>query len=526
MPDVQIAHVIFTRVEKNYSSRGYSGYQIVYQSPSLGDEIAQIEKLVQCFSVNKQEMNRYQFFWTANKQAVFTKSISLLAPDKDVIDRNQRDAFLVHALVVSQEHFALVNNDPFAMFEAAENMHLLTENVGQLVAYLRTAPPPELIQVPVRTQIAPLEQEWSKDEIQIFYEIGEAAPLLSEQKKSILMIAAHPDAIFQLLSSLLILLPPSERAACTFDTFVDNCMPSAGSFWTLGNIRSINNSSLVPMYLAEHKLPALKKSGGGSAYALWFSSVLQNVESFEQLREDLAVGQIVAEAFKAQRALPGEPLKEEMLQSFYRVNQQEIDARFYAALTTVVEKRIVEAIFPSLHAHISLTDRLNTAASGTCSGRELAKIIYRWLINEQSEWKGWEDILKFALQVQYVPLALLASIKARSPWPFMSHEKLLSQAVQALLEAGTLPDVLEDFFGDEHDDSSRRLQLKDEEFQMVVNALLQQNAGKLLQPSCVKRVASLQSRKVVLALAKAAIASNNVAPEFLQALQDHTLYTR
>jgi hypothetical protein len=535
MPDVHIEHVIFTRVEKMYSPQGYSGYQIIYQSPSLGTETAQIEKYVQCFLTNKQQMNRYQFFRTAQGQAVFTKSVSLLSPDREVIDRDQRDAFLAHALVVSPEHFARVRNDPFAIFEAAENLHLLAENVEQIVSYLRKAPPEEIM-VPIRKQAAYLPLDWSKEEIQHLYRLGEAAPDLNEQKKSLLMIAANPEETFRLLSCLLMLLPPSERAACTFDTFVDNCVPSPGSFWTIGSTKAINNSGFVPMRLAEHKAAPVKTNGNGSAYSVWFSYVLQNVESFPQLNEALYSAQVVAEAFKTKKALPDEPLNESVLHAFHRMNMQAINSSLYNALTTLVDKHIAEAIVPSLYASLPLPAVLSIAAQGTCTSRVLAKIVYRWLLNEQLEWKGWEDVLKFAERAEYAPLLLLASIKARPPWPFMNYEKLHLQAVQVLRDAGRLPQVLEDLLGGAQqgptspapskDAPSHRFELSDEEFQMVVNALLQQNAGNLLQTRFVQRVASLQSRKIVLGLTKAVSANKDVAPEFVQALHRHPLYSR
>src|SRR5437868_15376922 len=193
MPDVRLQHVIFTRVEKTYSPNGYSGYQIIYQSPSLGAETAQIEKRIQCFQANKQQFNRYQFFWIGQEQAVFTRSISLIAPDPEVIDRNQRDAFLVHALVLSRADFASLRNDPFVVFEMAENTHVLIGNVPQMISYLRRETLlPEQVTIPVRKQTAVLPTDWSNEQIQQLYNLGEAARTLSEQRKSALMIADHP----------------------------------------------------------------------------------------------------------------------------------------------------------------------------------------------------------------------------------------------------------------------------------------------------------------------------------------------
>ena len=67
------------------------------------------------------------------------------------------------------------------------------------------------------------------------------------------------------------------------------------------------------------------------------------------------------------------------------------------------------------------------------------------------------------------------------------------------------------------------MQLSDNEFQMLVTALLQQNAGQFLQGLCVQRVAGLQHPKMVQSLLKAVTAAKNVAPEFVQACQNHPL---
>src|SRR5215469_9001708 len=137
MPDLPIHHVIFTRVERAYSPRNVSGYQIVYQSPALGREVTQIEKRLQCFETGKRGSERYQFFWTDRDQAVVAKTVPLLQPDPEVVDSSRRDAFLAHALVIRQDAFATLRSDPFAVFEAAEHADLFAEDVDRLVAYLR-----------------------------------------------------------------------------------------------------------------------------------------------------------------------------------------------------------------------------------------------------------------------------------------------------------------------------------------------------------------------------------------------------
>lgn len=529
MPDVRLQHVIFTRVEKAYSPNGYSGYQIVYQSPSLGAGAAQIEKRIQCFQANKQQLNRYQFFWIGQEQAVCTRSISLIAPDPEVIDRDQRDAFLVHALVMSRADFATLRNDPFVVFETAENAHMLIESVPQMLSYLRKETPlPEQVTIPVRKQIAVLPTDWSNEQIQQLYRLGEAASRLSEQKKSVLMIADHPADMFRLLNWLLILLPPEERAACTFDTFVDSCTPSAGSFWAIGGTKMISNSGLLPMRLAEHAVAQVRHNTEPSAYTLWFSQALQR--GLDSLNADLYSAQVVAEAFKSGKALPNEVLSGSALQTFLQLHRQTIDASLSKILAAVMEKSLAEAFLPRLSVALDQQHQLSIAAQGTCEPRVLANIMYYWLLNESPEWKKWEDVLKFAERAEDASLLLLASLKARpmlSMLPFMGYEKQRQRAIQALLATGKLPIVISELLGGQQPQvrpfMMSYMQLSDDEFQMLVTALLQQNAGQFLQDLCVQRVARLQNPKMVQGLLKAVTAAKNAAPEFVQTCQNHPL---
>jgi hypothetical protein len=263
MPELRTQHVIFTRVERAYSPRNSSGYQIVYHSPMPEKVVTQIEKQLQCFQTGAQKIDRYQFFWTENNQAVLAKSVPLHQPDPDVIDRAQRDAFLAHALIVSREEFALVRNNPFAVFEAAEREGIFAEDAEQLVGYLQEKAPEEKLFTPMRRpdQVSYLLDDWAEEELFKLYQLGVQASALSRQGQSLLLIAEDQGAIFELLSLLFALLPSSTyRAACTFDTCVDSCYPAAGTFWLAGGSREKNNPGFIPIHLIEQKLK-LKEGG-------------------------------------------------------------------------------------------------------------------------------------------------------------------------------------------------------------------------------------------------------------------------
>jgi hypothetical protein len=265
MPDLHIQHVIFTRVESAYSPRNSSGYQIVYQSSGLGKETTQIEKRLQCFEPGRRGGERYQFFWTEKGQAVLTKSVPLLQPDPDVIDRAQRDAFLAHALVVSKEEFASVRNDPFAVFEVAEREELFAEDVEQLVGYLHEKAPADRLATPIRkrAEVNYLLEDWQPEELLKLFRLGLQAHVLSRHGQSILLISEDQDELFLLLNMIFMLIPPDERVACTFDTCVDGCYPTSGTFWLLGSGRGKNHAGFLPIRLRERRL---ESEGGDDGF--------------------------------------------------------------------------------------------------------------------------------------------------------------------------------------------------------------------------------------------------------------------
>ncbi|GCE08121.1 hypothetical protein [Dictyobacter aurantiacus] len=266
MPDLQIQHVIFTRVERAYSPNNVSGYQIAYKSAALGNDTTAIEKRLQCFEPGRQESARYQFFWTEQGQAVLARSVPLAEIDPEVIDPAQRDAFLAHALVVSRADFARIRNDPFAIFDAAENNDIFAEDADRLVDYLRARAAEQMLAVPLRKRAAvnDLLEGWRSEDLLRLYHLGMQAPLLSRQGRSLLLQADDRDEIFNLLNVICMLIPPDDRSACTFDTWVDGCTPHAGTLWAVGTSTGRSHPGFLPIRLVDQ---GLEFKGGGDGFS-------------------------------------------------------------------------------------------------------------------------------------------------------------------------------------------------------------------------------------------------------------------
>jgi len=519
MPNLAVKHLVYTRVEPAYSPRLNPGYQVIYHSQDLEAEAKQIENRLQCYQqsiIPGEQRIRYQFFWSERGQVVLSKSLRLFSPDRQVIDREGRDAFLAHALILRQADFADLRNDPFAVFDAVEQAPWFVKSVPQIAA-LRTSGLPELIEVTPRTRPTQLPNGWSPQELQQLYTLGEAAPTLNVQKKALLMVASDPVETFQLLRALFLLLLPAQRATCTFDTYVDNCMPPAGVFWTLGATRVLSNSNLLPMRLEEHRAASFKYMLPPSIYSVWLTNALSQSPGFEALSNELYSAQVVVEAFQNQLALPAEPLSEHVLQTIAQQNQAAINASLHRTLSAVMEKSLAEILVPQLFVYLPLPNVLTIAAQGSCHPARLARILYSWCLQNRPEWKKWEDVLKFAEKAEDAPLLLLASLKAHPGRPFVNYEKQQLRALQALQENANLAQVLAELTASPI--------LSDEEFQSLVQALLQQKLGVFLAGSCLQRASSLQNAKVVQSLYKDVQADKKepIISEFKQILQQHPL---
>lgn len=534
MPDIRIKHVIYTRVEHPYSPNNISGYQIVYQSPSLGSETSEIERHLQCFQPNGQLIERYQFFWTQKDQAVLTRSVPLFKPDREIIDRDQRDAFLAHALVLKREDFAQVRNDPFAIFEAAEHSQLFARNEQHVLMYRKQAPP-ELLTAAIRQKQADNAlSKWPKNEMQRLYQLGLQAPTMVQQKLSLLMLTTNPDEVYMLLSALLMLLLPYERAGCTFDTFVDGCLPSAGTFWAMGSARQVNNPGFLPIDLAERQVHIKRESDDSAdpkvrAYSAWLLHTLQSGTVFEEFNEEVFSAQLIAEAFLEKKALQAAHLNSRALRHFYEANAQSIHHVLLQIFARYFDEYLAAKILPVFLKSLLLQETLSTAAQATFAKDKLAWILYYWLLNEPAEFEYWEEMLKFAEQAAYPPLLLMASLKARSKVPFLNYEKLQEKAIGALIAEKKLVAVLHELLSQERASLMTQTQssrapsvgfaLSDAECLALISALLQNNAGEALDNLFVQRVSLFQNKRALRALAKTIKKVPHVPSEFIKAVE-------
>ena len=250
MRTIPIHHLIYTRVEPPFSPRHRNGFQTVLCSPALEQDAAQIEAYVQCFVPDTAQGGiapiEHQFFWTRTGKAVLVR-ISPIEPDAVVIDAARRPGqFIAHALVVDKASFDEIGNDPFAIFEAAELADIFAGGVETLVAYLRRHPPPSELRVKRRTRLhEQLPAAWGGDTLDGWAQTALAARAFTTHKRTLLLLSRDSRRIYAVLSTAHYLLPKEHRAACTFHTAIEGCVPEPGAYWATGARRRVNNTAFT-----------------------------------------------------------------------------------------------------------------------------------------------------------------------------------------------------------------------------------------------------------------------------------------
>lgn len=416
---IPVKHLIYGRVEAEYSPKRRSGYQIVYHSSGLDSDIPEIEKRVQCFQYSGQEVERYQYFWTSSGRAVLSRTAPIFASDENVIDRNRRPgAFVTHGYIIDKDIFQRVRNDPFALFGDRNlfqyaNEETFIAHAGQWAAN----PPPAQISVRLRTQYLESDPEWIKEEIYKLYQLTEMASTLTAQKQSLLFLG-DCDEIYTLLSLTLFLVAPNQRAACTFDTFVDGCLPAPGQYWAVGGTKRQANSNLIPVYTEERRVDyktSIQKNSEPSPkeshYSDWLRYSLKTSGMLSEVVANIYSVQDIENAYAAGLSLSSEYDNLFALRGFVNIAQASFNERLLSLLVESVEKPLAMFFSPVAHTYMDLPILFNAVSTRKFEVKHLAEAIYRWLLADRPKIRNWKPLIKLAEEAHHVRLLLVAGVQ-------------------------------------------------------------------------------------------------------------------
>jgi len=453
MPSIPIWHLIYTRVEPDYSPAHKNGFQTVYFSPEIKDDVAGIERLIQCFIPTdahvQDRVPEYQYFWTESNNAVIVQTLPIEA-DPKVIDASGRRTghFVSHALVISREQFARIGNDPFAVIAAADSVELFTDSVETVVGLTRQETPPDRLNVKRRVKLDDdLPEDWSVNLEKVAW-LAQSAAELTAKKNSLLLLSDDSYMIRALFSTALYLMDAEHRVACTFNTFVDGCVPSAGTYWAVGARKRISGSGFTTLDLSSGSLEIKQLSNDpkASPYSLWLRQTLKSYGEHSIGMTEIYAAQIAAECLAAKRPLPAdEPLSETGLTTFREVNSERYHTGLVKGLTEALGKSITEQFENVLVTLVGIRAVIDIGAQESVDPATLAPILYGWVVKNAASIKAWNDLLKFAQTARFDPLIALAG--ARAPSNILTGNKAAiasSAALERLAQNGKLQQYLDD----------------------------------------------------------------------------------
>lgn len=228
--------LIYSRVEKEYSSDYSSGYKIVYSSGQLSDsEKEEIQKNIRCYNAVNSSSKRYQFFTISSEKAVITQTIRLEPghPDYNIyIDKARRPGVaLVHALILDIEEFSQAQFNPFVIIDNVQFISSLEEFID-LIQEQKGQHQIPLIRIPIKNYLAP-ELSWETSQLQKLYKLAYFAEKITDRDQTILLIG-NQETINSTISLLTCLLRVPKRLKLSFNTSADGCTYKPGVFWSIG----------------------------------------------------------------------------------------------------------------------------------------------------------------------------------------------------------------------------------------------------------------------------------------------------
>ena len=449
-----VKHLIYSRVESEYSPRRRAGYQVVYHSPELTAEVPEIEKRVQCFQSSDQD--RLQFFTTSTGNVVLSRTSPIVEPDRTIIDRNLRPgAFITQAYVLTPATFSRVENDPFAILDASDLFNLSDESefIARVPSLAANPPSPEIMVEYSPRNIEPDEEHWSQTELAKLWQVTIDAAGFTEQKQSLMLLGDDDhETMVDMLRLLHQLLDRNNRLPCTFDTFVDGCQPLPGLYWAVIGTKRVTTPGFVRVrfdkYVVELKSAPDPKA---THYTRWLRHSWQQSGKLSAVVAKVVTAQIASASFAEGMPLPSQltspeftmsdqALLADVLNQVIAANAEEYTLRLNTIIAAALTPPVAGLFVPALDDYLSIVERFNATASNTIAPTLLADAVYNWLVTVKPPIKSWKPLLALGESADHVPLRLLATIKhshgtviRRLPLSIQSHISSQSETPRYVL---------------------------------------------------------------------------------------------
>jgi len=408
MASITAHQLLFSRVESAafndipHANIKRSGYQVVYHSQAIADDVSFIEKRVQCFQPKDDKAERFQFFSTDTGKIVVSQSVKIVA-DPVITDHNERDgAFIAHCYVFTRGEFAKIGNDPFYLiYDEDANIRgqqgrIFIDNPQDMLEVVRQKQ--EIVELTVRRRSS-ASSGLGSNRKEFTNLIRFAQGGLGDN--TLAFMGDHRE-IEDILENLITLTDRRQRTKISFDTIIDNCNPPPGTYFAVGTSRRVPNSRFVNIDLNNPKIPTGKDDQKKTGYSNWLNSSLESTETLENILTRANTVQIINLSFEEQ-ALLDEGLDITAVLEFIKTNQNLIHSRFKDALATEFSSDIAALIYDDVVSEKSTLTKVDIIDIATQTKfkkpqliQALAEAAYQTLISHYPEKLNKNDISTIA----------------------------------------------------------------------------------------------------------------------------------
>lgn len=412
MVTICATQLIYTRVETNFSPTNKAGFQTFYKSnPLSSDDVAAIERRVQCFQPYDPAPLRRQFFMLNNGKAVVSSSTQIEA-HPEITDKSKRKgAFIAHCLILDKNEFDSINRNPFAIFD---NYQFITDAEDMVKKFKETGEDRSIERIELPQEIITPPCHWNGSEIRKLLLLATQAEEISKERKSVFLFGPESE-INGTLRTIFHLIPLYQKTLCTFDTCIDGCSVQTGDFWAVGTTRQQGGSAYINVNTEAHRVTGRVQelSENEDFYWKWLNTITTD-DSFESAIEIAPTVQILSTAFTEKSEFNLEELDEEACHNFFNLHRNRIVDNLKGAIERKVGRNLADLLSVHIQETIDPPVWLNIAASQSIDSSYLSSLATDYIFGQAPELteNDWKILQDFAEQDEN-PLLLFLSVVFR-----------------------------------------------------------------------------------------------------------------
>ena len=371
--------LIFTRVEHEFSPKGFSGFQTVYQSESLenwlADEVAQ-----QLYRFDwKEDNSQHLFCKLSSSDYLVSLTTGINNPPKFMDPSMRPGAFIAHAVIFSESEFKKIRYNPFVFFEGID----FIKTPDALKMFLAVNKKSKDISDYFITRSLGQEFNLPADTLFKLTKLSISNKQNVNKKKTLNFIGTSRE-VYKIIKELFYVLPFDVRKLFSFTTQA-RANREDKNLWAIGSIKKIPYQDIVvikdiqnfPHTLFVENLPE-------NFYLNWLNRVskihnseklLRNAEDIQLLSKQLTHKDFPEEYF----ALNIDP---QSIKIFIKENNYMLKKELSIGLQNFFDRKTVEELIKFILVNEDAFSKYIFSFHKKEKTKILNELIFRWLSQE------------------------------------------------------------------------------------------------------------------------------------------------